>query len=75
MIEETTVSRTVPFSKTVDGRARIIAALPARDAEAAEYAVRIHLAEVRDVIKHARSNQYPRARSPGRRPNTQARWA
>lgn len=36
------------------GHARILAALVARDPDAAEYAMRIHLAEVREVIERAR---------------------
>lgn len=38
-----------------EGHTRILAALSAHDAEAAEYAMRIHLAEVRVVIEQARA--------------------
>lgn len=38
-----------------DGHARILAALSARDAEATEYAMRIHLSEIRDVIERVRA--------------------
>ncbi|MGB4779420.1 FadR/GntR family transcriptional regulator [Microbacterium sp.] len=37
------------------GHTRILAALTAHDAEAADYAMRIHLAEIRDVIDRVRS--------------------
>jgi GntR family transcriptional repressor for pyruvate dehydrogenase complex len=37
------------------GHARILDALAAHDAEAADYAMRIHLAEIRDVIERVRS--------------------
>lgn len=36
-----------------DGHLRILAALSARDPDAAEYAMRIHLAEIRDVIERS----------------------
>ncbi|MGC5224564.1 FadR/GntR family transcriptional regulator [Micromonospora sp. DT81.3] len=38
------------------GHARILAALAAHDAEAADYAMRIHLSEIRDVIERVRSS-------------------
>ena len=37
------------------GHARIHAALAAHDPEAADYAMRIHLAEIRDVIERVRA--------------------
>lgn len=37
------------------GHARVLAALAAHDPEAADYAMRIHLAEVRDVIERVRA--------------------
>lgn len=48
-----------------DGHARVLAALSARDGEAAEYAMRIHLAEVRDVIERARSEDADVAATSG----------
>ncbi|PPG30266.1 FadR family transcriptional regulator [Pseudoclavibacter sp. RFBG4] len=42
-----------------EGHSRIFAALSARDSEAAEYAMRIHLSEIRDVIEQARSEESP----------------
>lgn len=47
-----------------EGHARILAALSARDAEAAEYAMRIHLAEVREVIEAVRAVDRPRDDGP-----------
>ncbi|MFH8248758.1 FadR/GntR family transcriptional regulator [Microbacterium sp. B2969] len=48
------------------GHTRILAALTAHDAEAADYAMRIHLAEIRDVIDRVRSTEIglPEATSP-----------